>query len=48
MMDLYGHLIDHNLWAAAEKIGGTTGHRNHLVVRMTKPQERDVASDLGL
>ena len=24
-MDLYGHLIDHNLWAAAEKIGGTTG-----------------------
>ena len=24
-MDLYGHLIDHNLWAAAERIGGTTG-----------------------
>ena len=24
-MDLYGHLIDHNLWAAAEKLGGTTG-----------------------
>lgn len=24
-MDLYGHLIDHNLWSAAEKIGGTTG-----------------------
>lgn len=22
-MDLYGQLIDHNLWAAAEKIGGT-------------------------
>lgn len=24
-MDLYGHLIDHNLWAAAELVGGTTG-----------------------
>jgi integrase len=24
-MDLYGHLFDHNLWAAAEKVGGTTG-----------------------
>ena len=26
-MDLYGHLIDHNLWDAAEKFGGTTGAR---------------------
>ena len=24
-MDLYGHLFDHNLWDAAEKVGGTTG-----------------------
>lgn len=24
-MDLYGHLIDQNLWDAAAKIGGTTG-----------------------
>ena len=24
-MDLYGHLIDRNLWAAAERLGGTTG-----------------------
>ena len=24
-MDLYGHLIDQNLWDAAEKVGGTTG-----------------------
>jgi hypothetical protein len=24
-MDLYGHLIDHNLWEAARKVGGTTG-----------------------
>ena len=24
-MDLYGHLIDHNLWVAADKFGDTTG-----------------------
>ena len=24
-MDLYGHLIDQNLWAAAAKFGGSTG-----------------------
>jgi hypothetical protein len=24
-VDLYGHLIDQNLWDAARKIGGTTG-----------------------
>jgi hypothetical protein len=23
--DLYGHLIDRNLWEAAQKVGGTTG-----------------------
>jgi integrase len=27
-MDLYGHLIDQNLWDAAEKFGGTTGARD--------------------
>ena len=26
-MDLYGHLFDHNLWAAADRVGGTTGAR---------------------
>jgi integrase len=26
-MDLYGHLIDRNLWDAAQRIGGTTGAR---------------------
>ena len=26
-MDLYGHLIDQNLWDAAARIGGTTGDR---------------------
>ncbi len=24
-MDLYGHLFDHNLWAAAEKVGAPRG-----------------------
>jgi hypothetical protein len=24
-MDLYGHLIDRNLWDAADRLGGTTG-----------------------
>ena len=26
-MDLYGHLIDQNLWDAAARFGGTTGAR---------------------
>ncbi len=30
-MDLYGHLIDQNLWDAAERIGGTTGAPMRLV-----------------
>jgi hypothetical protein len=24
-MDLYGHMIDANLWQAAQLVGGTTG-----------------------
>lgn len=24
-MDVYGHLIDHNLWEAAKKVTGATG-----------------------
>jgi hypothetical protein len=24
-MDLYGHMIDSNLWDAAQRLGGTTG-----------------------
>ncbi|TDU90400.1 site-specific recombinase XerD [Kribbella voronezhensis] len=36
-MDLYGHLIDQNLWDAARKIGGTTGTRRELEAGMTKP-----------
>lgn len=26
-MDLYGHLVDQNLWDAANRVGGTTGAR---------------------
>jgi integrase len=26
-MDLYGHMIDRNLWDAAQRLGGTTGTR---------------------
>jgi hypothetical protein len=25
-MDLYGHMIDRNLWDAAQRLRGTTGH----------------------
>ena len=27
-MDLYGHLIDKNLWEAADRVGGTPGARH--------------------
>jgi hypothetical protein len=43
-MDLYGHLIDQNLCGAAAKFGGSW----HLWPGMTKPQVRNLASDLGL
>jgi hypothetical protein len=36
-MDLYGHLIDQNLWDAARRIGGTTGARRQLEAEMTEP-----------
>jgi hypothetical protein len=36
-MDLYGHLIDQNLWDAAKKLGGTTGAPNELDAGITKP-----------
>lgn len=29
-MDLYGYLIDRNLWEAADRIGGTTGARDRV------------------
>ena len=28
-MDLHGHLVDANLWQAAQLVGGTTGHLSH-------------------
>jgi hypothetical protein len=36
-MDLYGHLIDQNLWDAAKKFGGTTGAPSELEGGITKP-----------
>jgi hypothetical protein len=40
-MDLYGHLIDHSLWEAAAKIGGTTGARNGLGRDVNAPEPDD-------
>ncbi|HSF98405.1 MAG TPA: hypothetical protein VLA55_06905 [Ornithinibacter sp.] len=31
-MDLYGHVIDRNLWEAADRVGGTTGARGKAEV----------------
>jgi hypothetical protein len=28
-MDLYGHMVDVNLWQAAQLVGSTTGHLSH-------------------
>lgn len=36
-MDLYGHLIDQNLWDAAKRLGGTTGAPIELGAGITKP-----------
>jgi hypothetical protein len=40
-MDLYGHLIDQNLWDAAKKItehtGGLSGASNRAAAEITKP-----------
>jgi hypothetical protein len=35
-MDLYGHLVDGNLWQAARLVGGTTG-----ASEPPKPHERE-------
>lgn len=49
-MDLYGHLIDQNLWDAARKLaghtGGLSGASNGTPAEMTNPRARKVASDL--
>ena len=36
-MDLYGHLIDQNLWEAAKRIGGTRGAPKELEPGTTEP-----------
>ena len=43
-MDLYGHLIDQNLWDAARKIGGTTGARAGYEAGITKPPGKETGS----
>jgi hypothetical protein len=40
MMDLYGHMVDANLWQAARLVGGTTG--------ASEPPERAVRTDSEL
>jgi hypothetical protein len=44
-MDLYGHLLDANLWAAAQKIGdisGTSSELTHSVARIPANSGRRV------
>jgi hypothetical protein len=40
-MDLYGHLIDQNLWDAAKKVtehtGGLSGASNRSAAEITEP-----------
>jgi len=43
-MDLYGHLIDHNLWAAAKRVGGILG----ACEPDAEPGGEDGRSDEGL
>jgi hypothetical protein len=39
-MDLYGHMVDANLWQAAQLVGGTTG--------ASEPSERGIRTDSEL
>jgi hypothetical protein len=43
-MDLYGHLIDNNLWAAAERVGTLTGPSE---ADSTDEAEKDDREDPG-
>jgi hypothetical protein len=51
-MDLYGHLVDQNLWDAATKIGAasgdTTGHEPGQRRWFRQVQHRWQGADLGL
>jgi hypothetical protein len=39
-MDLYGHLVDGNLWQAARVVGGISGHLSRLDSRTRKKPKR--------
>ncbi|WP_432883500.1 tyrosine-type recombinase/integrase [Kribbella sp. CA-245084] len=43
-MDLYGHLIDQNLWDAAKRIGGTRGAPRELGPGTTEPPGEETGS----
>lgn len=42
-MDLYGHLIDTNLWDAAKRVGGTSGARAGDAITLGRSSERDAS-----
>jgi hypothetical protein len=42
-MDLYGHLVDQNLWDAAQRIGGN-GDIPELGAGITKPPGEETGS----
>ena len=46
-MDLYGHLIDHNLWDSARRVGGILGHLSRRAHRTPAPVRAGRGSDLG-
>jgi hypothetical protein len=46
-MDLYGHMIDRNLWDAPQRLGGTTGHGRMRDRTMKVAPWRKVIIDKG-
>jgi hypothetical protein len=40
-MDLYGHLLDANLWSAAERIGDTSGTSSGVAGMEDRPSDRE-------
>jgi integrase len=46
-MDLYGHLIDHNLWESAKRVGGTLGASEPNAGQAADVEASGEASDLG-
>lgn len=43
-MDLYGHLIDRNLWEAPQKIGGTAGASETLARNGKAPDSHELGA----